>query len=103
MNGYYSYQKDGKTSLDVNDKTDGMFVKLNRKVMELGECTLNIPSTYDVVSASSVTKHSSLWTGCVEDVARGETDMCVGDFWQTPQRSRIASFTLSWFDDKIGA
>lgn len=104
MDGYQSYQKYGKTSVDDKGKTDGLFVQLNKKAMESGEFKLNIPSEYDQVTASSVANNDGdMWTGCVEDVARGETDMCIGDFWQTPQRSRISAFSLSWFDDKIGA
>jgi hypothetical protein len=37
--------------------------------------------------------HKSMFTACVHDVQNGLLDLCVGDFWLTPERLELAPFT----------
>jgi hypothetical protein len=39
-----------------------------------------------MVSEASKSRFSSSYTACVHEVALGETDICIGNFWMTPQR-----------------
>lgn len=41
-------------------------------------------------SNGSRTTYSSSWTACVADVRQGLLDVCVGNFWVTPARLRMA-------------
>lgn len=34
-----------------------------------------------------------MFTACVHDVQNGLLDLCVGDFWLTPERLELAPFT----------
>ena len=42
----------------------------------------------------------SSWTACVHEVALGETDICIGNFWVTIQRLQLATFTSSLYNDE---
>lgn len=46
---------------------------------------------YVPVSQASRTKFGSLWTACANDVGAGRLDLCVGNFWPTPERIAATS------------
>jgi len=52
-------------------------------------------------SETSRDKFSSSWTACVLDVAVGNADMCIGDFWITPQRMNLANFLTPFGNDNF--
>lgn len=58
----------------------------------------------EIVETSEVALRSSPqsnFTACVYDVARGVTDICVGNFWETSYRRQLADFTASFWIDKF--
>ena len=60
----------------------GVWVDYLNEMATLGEFKIR----YIPVSNASTSDHVSLWTACTQDVADGVKDMCVGNFWITPQR-----------------
>jgi hypothetical protein len=58
--------------------------------------------TWSEVSVSDESRTfspSSSFTACVHELALNSTDVCVGNFWPTPTRRRIASFTADLYTD----
>lgn len=54
------------------------------------------------VSASSAAKFpKSSFSACTHEVALGTTDVCIGNFWPTPERRIMASFTTSIYQDNF--
>jgi ABC-type amino acid transport substrate-binding protein len=39
------------------------------------------------------------FTACVHDVALGEVDLCIGNFWVTIERLRLATFSSTLYTD----
>jgi hypothetical protein len=50
---------------------------------------------------ASRSRYSSSFTACVHQVALNETDMCIGNFWVTPERTLLAGFTAAVYDDEF--
>eukprot|EP00291_Cryptomonas_curvata_P019850 CAMPEP_0172158522 /NCGR_PEP_ID=MMETSP1050-20130122/4420_1 /TAXON_ID=233186 /ORGANISM="Cryptomonas curvata, Strain CCAP979/52" /LENGTH=503 /DNA_ID=CAMNT_0012827925 /DNA_START=62 /DNA_END=1573 /DNA_ORIENTATION=+ len=63
--------------------------------------TLNFTGATDPKNATSVYKGASSFTRCVWEVNLGNVDICVGDFWETPDRRGIAAFTTALAVDKF--
>uniref|UniRef100_A0A7S0WG46 Ionotropic glutamate receptor C-terminal domain-containing protein n=1 Tax=Hemiselmis tepida TaxID=464990 RepID=A0A7S0WG46_9CRYP len=68
--------------------------------------TMEPPMNVDFVEPTWSTEQSrslfsSSWTACVHDVALGRVDICVGDFWMTPQRLNMAQFLPPFSSDKF--
>mmetsp|Transcript_29862 Transcript_29862/g.70384 ORF Transcript_29862/g.70384 Transcript_29862/m.70384 type:complete len:663 (-) Transcript_29862:141-2129(-) len=54
------------------------------------------------VSATSLEIYeSSSWTACVHDISIGRLDMCLGDFWVTEERLRLANFLPAFSMDNF--
>ncbi|GMH79909.1 hypothetical protein TL16_g08317 [Triparma laevis f. inornata] len=60
----------------------GLWVDYLEAMSTMGEFSLQ----YIPVSNASMNDHGSLWTACVQDVADGLLDLCVGNFWVKPDR-----------------
>ena len=56
-------------------------------------------SVVPVSEESKAFSPSSSFTACVHELALNATDICVGNFWPTPSRRRIASFTSDIYSD----
>lgn len=56
-------------------------------------------ANFSAESAAQYTGVSS-FTRCVYEVKVGKVDLCVGDFWEMPERRRLAPFTSSVALDK---
>ena len=54
-----------------------------------------------ITAASRARFNTSSFTACVHDVALNETDICIGNFWMTPQRLHMAAFTQTIYDDSF--
>ena len=54
-------------------------------------CCVWVQFTWTSVGTRGV--HKSMFTACVHDVQNGLLDLCVGDFWLTPERLELAPFT----------
>jgi len=63
--------------------------------------TVNVTLDESWSTAISRTKFESSWTACVLDVAVGNADMCIGDFWITPQRMNLANFLTPFGNDNF--
>lgn len=69
---------------------------------------INFGEGYDILSNQAQALRDNnddvdLWTACISDIVMGETDMCIGDMWNTPERSKLTAFTHFWWDDQIRA
>lgn len=54
------------------------------------------------VSQESINqKPESKFTACAHDVALGWVDLCVGDFWETPERMKMTPFTSALTVDNL--
>ena len=52
------------------------------------------------ISNSSLEQYpSSSWSACVHDVALNRTDLCIGDFWELPERVLKTDFTVNLYQD----
>jgi len=56
---------------------------------------------FPVSVASYSGQNEDQWGGCIYDVGRGILDLCVGRFWETSDRRRLAQFSTAVFDDNI--
>jgi len=54
---------------------------------------------HPVSLGSYVGKEWDQWGGCISDVSRGILDLCLGKFWETSFRRRMAPFSTSVFND----
>ena len=51
-------------------------------------------------AAASTAQPGSSYSACAYDVALNNTDMCIGDFWPTPERRRLGcTFTIPMVDE----
>ena len=53
----------------------------------------------NIVGSNNNRYNGSSWTGCVQDVAQGLVDVCVGDYWTDAKRALIAPFSLPFFGE----
>jgi hypothetical protein len=85
--------KDG----EKKGQKDGSFVQFARQM------ALDAGFTWEVrnVSKASKSRYSSSFTACVHDIALGETDLCIGNFWTTPERLLLTSFTPALYEDEF--
>jgi len=60
----------------------GVWIDVYKAMQEIGGFNL----VFVPVSNASLVDHSSAWTACVQDVSNGIVDLCVGNFWVTPER-----------------
>jgi len=64
----------------------------------------NVKVTVDEGWVSNTSKEqfpNNYWTACVFDVAVGNADMCIGDFWVTPKRMNLANFLTPFDNDNF--
>jgi hypothetical protein len=52
-------------------------------------------------AAAMAAPTSSSFTRCVWDVKYGNVDLCIGDFWSTPERRNLSSFTTAIDSDSF--
>ena len=63
------------------------------------EASLNISVVEGFASAQSREKFSSSCTACVFDVSVGKVDLCLADFWITPERLKFSRFVTAFDQD----
>ena len=85
--------KDG----EKKGQKDGSVVQFFRDVAKDANLTWSVK----VASNASKSRFSSSFTACVHDIALGETDLCIGNFWATTERRKISSFTPLMYDDNF--
>lgn len=56
---------------------------------------------YREVSNASMSLQKGLYTGCVNDIALGNMDMCVGDWWRTAERADLGVPFVPVHQEKI--
>lgn len=54
-----------------------------------------------VSAASSAFSPQSSFTACVHELALNATDLCIGNFWPTAERQRLASFSIPIYSDEF--
>lgn len=62
----------------------------------------SIGAEWEVVTVSNSSSDAfplSSFTACVHEVALNRTDMCIGNFWSTPTRRVMASFSAEIYQD----
>ena len=99
---HYRLDSDGEvvTSTDVTAGQGeylGMFIDFLNEVAGSAGYALH----YDYVSGGSLAHQSSRWTACVEDVEKGVSDQCVGNFWETSARRSMSTFSASIVEEKF--
>ena len=62
---------------------------------------LNISVVEGFASVRSKEMHSSSYTACVFDVSVGAVDLCLADFWITPERLKYSSFVTAFSQDQM--
>jgi hypothetical protein len=65
---------------------------MHQALKDLGVDVIALTRANFSAEAKSVDTNSS-FTRCVHEVRLGKVDLCVGDFWETPQRRNLAPFT----------
>lgn len=77
---------------------DGSIVRLFAQLMlDYGMNWVEVP----VSAESKAFSPKSSFTACVHEVALNGTDICVGNFWPTADRQRLASFTIPIYNDEF--
>ena len=91
----------GNFERDINSGVGdfhGIFIDLLNDIASRA----NFMVQYESVSIGSIKKYKGdLWTACVQDVARGLLDMCIGNFWENSPRRQIAQFSTSILNDRF--
>jgi len=104
-----------ETVQDTNDPNgapvvaySGVEFSFVQKVLEhltCPTCALKVPPTLRMVdgwaSEASRSRFSSSYTACVNDVAVGLYDICIGDFWVTTERMLMTLFLPSIRSDQF--
>jgi hypothetical protein len=65
---------------------------MNQVLLDLGVNVIALTKANFSAEARNVSTASS-FTRCVWDVKFGKVDLCVGDFWETPERRNLTPFT----------
>jgi hypothetical protein len=80
------------------DDWTGHIVKAYEMIAERAGFTIQ----QHYVTAAAKEMSSSRWTQCVYDVQMGNCDVCVGDFYMTPERWGLAPFTTPYSTVLVG-
>ena len=83
---------------DINNGVgdfEGMYIDVLKKLSLFGGFTI----VYTPVSAHAKKHFESLWDACIQDVAQGLLDMCIGNFWETTERREKVQFSTAVFND----
>lgn len=81
-------------STDINagvGELKGMYMEYVQKLAQDG----NFQIEFTQVSLGSIAEAIDPYSACVLDVSRGILDMCAGTFWETTERTSVASFTTA--------
>ena len=84
--------------LDINagvGELQGIYIDVLNRIGVFAGFTVQ----YESVSANSLEEHDSPWDACIQDVAQGLLDMCVGNFWETTKRREKVLFSAAVFND----
>ena len=75
---------------------------LHRVLTELAppEIVAMTPANFSAASRT-VYRGGSTYTRCVHEIRLDNVDVCVGAFWETPERRRLAPFTSQMFADHM--
>ena len=75
---------------------------LHRVLTELAppEIVAMTPANFSAASRT-VYRGGSAYTRCVHEIRLDNVDVCVGAFWETPERRRLAPFTSQMFADHM--
>eukprot|EP00929_Paragymnodinium_shiwhaense_P076309 TRINITY_DN39209_c0_g1_i2.p1 TRINITY_DN39209_c0_g1~~TRINITY_DN39209_c0_g1_i2.p1 ORF type:complete len:340 (+),score=6.40 TRINITY_DN39209_c0_g1_i2:135-1154(+) len=95
-------QPGGKTVTshsDTDDQLERFSIRLAAKVLsDLGASEADLIHTApskEALAMKARGETSSDFTVCVMDVAIGNIDLCVGDFWDTPERRSLGAYYTS--------
>eukprot|EP00403_Amphidinium_massartii_P030779 CAMPEP_0178396624 /NCGR_PEP_ID=MMETSP0689_2-20121128/13823_1 /TAXON_ID=160604 /ORGANISM="Amphidinium massartii, Strain CS-259" /LENGTH=698 /DNA_ID=CAMNT_0020017301 /DNA_START=32 /DNA_END=2126 /DNA_ORIENTATION=+ len=83
------------TIVNIDNHWQGAFVDFTQEIWD----TLRVTPQVVQVSDASLSRFSSKFSACVHEVALNRTDLCIGNFWDTPQRLLMASFTGHIYQD----
>jgi hypothetical protein len=72
--------------LDADGQRKGSFLDFFRRVCDQFKIKWEL---VPLSKASQAYSPASSFTACVNDVAVGRTDVCVADFWDTPERRKL--------------
>ena len=75
----------------------GIYIDLLTKLSLFGGFNVH----YESVSAHALKEHQSTWDACIQDVAHGILDMCVGNYWETTERREKVQFSTAIFNENF--
>ena len=76
------------TDIELTTNLKGFWIDYYTAMAAAGQFSIE----WKAVSHFSRGKYSSAWTACTRDVQRGLIDVCVGNFWTTPERLQMTNF-----------
>ncbi|KAL1529028.1 hypothetical protein AB1Y20_010348 [Prymnesium parvum] len=68
---------------------------------EANRLGLNVSAAHTYVSGGARRRHANPWTAAVDDVGAGLLDASPGNLWPTPERLKLAPFTLPFKDSEF--
>lgn len=74
----------------------GLYIDLLQHISQKGGFKVHY---MDVSPGALAQNGGNGWSGCAYDVGRGVLDMCVGNFWETPERRQLVQFSTTMFND----
>jgi len=105
----YMYKRDSKGIILTergdeyyNDSIpfEGVYIHYLKQIMEVSDGDITSMTFTHRSKVSDIEHPTSTYTATIQDIADGFIDMAVGSFWVTPQRLRMASFSLPFASDK---
>ena len=79
---------------------EGVYIHYLKQIMEVSDGDITSLNFTHRSKVSDIEHPTSTYTATIQDIADGFIDMAVGSFWVTPQRLRMASFSLPFASDK---
>ncbi|KAL1525291.1 hypothetical protein AB1Y20_020153 [Prymnesium parvum] len=68
---------------------------------EANRLGLNVSAVHTYVSGAARHRHANPWTAAVDDVGTGLLDVSPGELWPTPDRLKLAPFTLPYKESEF--
>ena len=79
---------------------EGVYIHYLKQIMKFSDGDIKSLNFTHRSKVSDIEHPTSTYTATIQDIADGVIDMAVGSFWVTPQRLRMASFSLPFASDK---
>ena len=79
---------------------EGVYIHYLKQIMEVSDGDIKSLNFTHRSKVSDIEHPTSTYTAAVQEIQDGFIDMAVGSFWVTPQRLRMASFSLPFASDK---